>query len=237
MPDLDKTFWNRYFTVYDTLNQLFPYQELLDRVVQIIDPKLGENILDAGSGTGNLAVKINRLGGVVTGLDISEIGVALHKNKLPQDTVIVGDLAAPLPFLDKSFDKICCVNTLFSLHPSKRIDVVRELSRVLKPGGKIVLVNLVKGYKPVRIYTAHAHTLFKSIGFLSGLVRLIFLIPVTLKMFYYSSKLKSGTASRVLFNIEEQSNLMLKVGFAKVSACERIFADQAVLNYAQKSIG
>jgi len=55
---LDSKFWKRYFKVYDVLNLLIPYQELLNTICDELDIKPGEKILEAGCGTGNLALKI-----------------------------------------------------------------------------------------------------------------------------------------------------------------------------------
>lgn len=59
---LTPQFWKEYFKYYDYLNYLPTYQELLDKILKELDPKEGEIILDAGVGTGNLAVLIKEKG-------------------------------------------------------------------------------------------------------------------------------------------------------------------------------
>jgi ubiquinone/menaquinone biosynthesis C-methylase UbiE len=58
---LTHTFWNRYFKVYDVLNYVIPYQELLKEIVKEVEVKEGDLILDAGVGTGNLALVLNKI--------------------------------------------------------------------------------------------------------------------------------------------------------------------------------
>ena len=43
---LDSKFWKRYFKVYDVLNLLIPYQELLNTICDELDIKPGEKILE-----------------------------------------------------------------------------------------------------------------------------------------------------------------------------------------------
>lgn len=58
MKMLDSQFWAKYFKVYDTLNQLIPYQDLLDLFLKKLEllSSGDKNILDVGSGTGNLCI-------------------------------------------------------------------------------------------------------------------------------------------------------------------------------------
>ena len=55
---LDSNFWKRYFKVYDVLNLLIPYQELLNTICDELEIRPEERILEAGCGTGNLALKV-----------------------------------------------------------------------------------------------------------------------------------------------------------------------------------
>ncbi|PIR43223.1 hypothetical protein COV24_03880 [candidate division WWE3 bacterium CG10_big_fil_rev_8_21_14_0_10_32_10] len=71
---LSKKFWEKYFKTYDVLNVLIPYQELLDTIIDKLKVKPGEKILDAGSGTGNLAIKLEMLGAQVTGVEYFKKG-------------------------------------------------------------------------------------------------------------------------------------------------------------------
>src|ERR1700752_4412826 len=49
-----EAFWEKYFLVYDILNLSPLYQRLVTRHVELLQPVSGEDILDAGAGTGNV---------------------------------------------------------------------------------------------------------------------------------------------------------------------------------------
>ncbi len=89
MIKLDTSFWNEYFRLYDILNKVYPYQGLLRSVIAEIDLDGGRIVLDAGAGTGNLAVLIAKTGAQVVGLDLSEIGLEIFKKKLPMSKVVL----------------------------------------------------------------------------------------------------------------------------------------------------
>ena len=140
---LNTSFWNEYFRLYDILNKVYPYQDLLKSVMAEMD--LGrERCLDAGAGTGNLAVLIAKTGAEVVGLDSSEFGLEIFKKKLLVSKAVLHDLEHPIPFPNNSFDYICSINTLFAIDSVHREKICREFYRLLKPKGKLIMTNLQK---------------------------------------------------------------------------------------------
>jgi SAM-dependent methyltransferase len=91
----------------------------------------GDRMLDAGAGEGKVAAAFTRQRYV--GLDLG-IGDA-DWNYTGLDAL--GDLQR-LPFPDNCFD--ACINIVTLEHVREPADVVKELSRTLKPGGRILLV-------------------------------------------------------------------------------------------------
>lgn len=97
-----------------------------------------ERILDLGCGTGEAALFLAREypRASIRGIDISPEMIECARQKIGLDPEAriafkVGD-AADLPFPDQSFDLICQVNVpLF----------YRELDRVLRPGGSLIIVS------------------------------------------------------------------------------------------------
>src|SRR3989344_4264081 len=89
---LDTRFWKKYFEVYDVLNELEPYRNLLGTFLSQLGDVRGKKILDAGAGTGNLAVLLKNNGGEVVGLDYSGEGLRIFKQKLPNSQTIIHDL-------------------------------------------------------------------------------------------------------------------------------------------------
>src|SRR3990167_9071929 len=109
---LDTKFWKKYFEVYDFLNVLEPYQKLLGAFTDELGDIHGKKILDAGTGTGNLALLLEKRGAKVVGLDFSKEGLEIFKKKLPNNKVVFHDLTKPLPFPNESFDAVVSNNTI-----------------------------------------------------------------------------------------------------------------------------
>ncbi|PIP87003.1 hypothetical protein COW81_02575 [Candidatus Campbellbacteria bacterium CG22_combo_CG10-13_8_21_14_all_36_13] len=234
---LDNHFWRKYFKVYDVLNHVIPYQEMLDMVVESLNIKQGDLILDAGAGTGNLAIKMHGKGAKVIAFDSSTEGLEIYKNKFDEAVFICGNLEDKLPFEDNLFDHIYSVNTLHFIASQKRENVCKEFNRVLKQGGNIALVSLSEGYRPMLIYKDHVKKHYISMGFWYTVKHLFHLVIPTIKMFYYGLKIKRHTKSEndgKLMIGDEQFELLENTGFKNIKPTNNIFANQAVINIAVK---
>jgi ubiquinone/menaquinone biosynthesis C-methylase UbiE len=108
-------------------------------LLQLI-PSQGQLILDAGCGPGTYGIILAQEGNEVIGLEISPQATQVARQRANEKKVnflpVVGDLEK-LPFKDNSFD-ICFCGWVLHHFPDTSASVA-ELSRVLKPGGKIAL--------------------------------------------------------------------------------------------------
>ena len=98
----------------------------------------GRRILDAGCGSGPLFEALRGRGARMTGFDSSAQMVGLARRRLGDDADLrVLDLGGRLPFADEEFDDV--VSSLV-LHYLRDWDgPLRELRRVLKPSGRLIL--------------------------------------------------------------------------------------------------
>jgi len=97
----------------------------------------GLSLLDVGCGPGTITVDLARrlAPGRVVGLDASADVIAQAEQfDEPNLTFLVGDAYA-LPFEDDSFDMVHIHQTL--QHVARPVDVLRELRRVVRPGGVV----------------------------------------------------------------------------------------------------
>ena len=105
-----------------------------------LEPKEGEKILDIACGGGALSLKIAEKGCEVYGVDLSEDAINSAKRLAEREKIAckfeVGS-AEDLPYPDGYFDKVVCSSSLE--HFKDDIKALKEMHRVLKPNGKLVL--------------------------------------------------------------------------------------------------
>lgn len=113
-------------------------------VVDTIDPQPGEVCVDIGSGMGPAAVAAAQRGATVHALDptpyMRTIMNLRRRLTRPSGSLTVVDAAAErLPFDDASIDAAWAVNSMHHWHDLDAAAV--ELMRVLRPGGRVLLVD------------------------------------------------------------------------------------------------
>jgi SAM-dependent methyltransferase len=120
-------------------------QHAVRRRIREIDLPRGSRILDAPCGAGELTAALRDDGYAVQGADINPAPA----NRLG-DAFTIADLSHPLPWPDESFDAVLSVEGIE--HLENRHAYLRELFRVLKRGGVLVLTtpNIVSVRSRVR---------------------------------------------------------------------------------------
>jgi ubiquinone/menaquinone biosynthesis C-methylase UbiE len=130
--------YDRWFTTpIGSLVKKYEVQLILD----LLKPRQGEIILDAGCGTGVFTLDILSLGSKVIGLDLSLPMLIQADKKLkgyPFQMVLADMLN--LPFRKDSFDKVVSVTALEFIEDAK--GTVKELFRVTRRGGCVVVATL-----------------------------------------------------------------------------------------------
>jgi ubiquinone/menaquinone biosynthesis C-methylase UbiE len=121
------------------------------RLLDLLDPALGNTLLDVGCGTGAVALRVAAQlapEGRVIGSDIAATMVYLARQAAAEGgttgvTFCQMD-AEQLGFPDASFDSVTCAFSLFQFPDMSQ--ALAEMWRVLKPGGRLGLSNWGPGY-------------------------------------------------------------------------------------------
>jgi len=131
---LFRQFPDYYFRFYDKKGR--------QRLQSCFDGSTGD-LLIAGCGDmpeahQPIARRFSRL----TCLDISEQALATAREKLSGEAVeasFVNDSILQAPFADNSFGAVLCAHVLFHIDAGEQAAAVRQLIRITRPGGKIVI--------------------------------------------------------------------------------------------------
>jgi SAM-dependent methyltransferase len=123
--------------------------ELADRVRSFVLPAGDERALDVGTGAGALALALAPVVREVVGVDRVPELLALARERaagLDNAEFVEGDATA-LPFPDFSFDLSGTLRTLHHVHRPEL--VLAELTRVTRPGGRVLVVDQIAPVDPL----------------------------------------------------------------------------------------
>jgi ubiquinone/menaquinone biosynthesis C-methylase UbiE len=145
----NRAFYDRISQAYDTIADASERPARLTGL-HLLAVKPGERVLEVGCGTGNELLDLAELvgpGGKVLGIDISPGMLAVAQQKLSLKPLpspvelLVGD-ARQLPYEDGSCDAVYSSFTLELFPDDDMATVLREVRRVLRPGGRFGVVSM-----------------------------------------------------------------------------------------------
>ena len=157
---------------YDVMNDLMSvgmHRAWKAYTVLLANVRQGQRVLDIAGGTGDLALafapKVGSTGQVVH-TDINEAMLREGRNRLLDAGINVPTLACDaehLPFADKHFD---IVTVAFGLRNMTHKDAaLLEMNRVLKPGGKLLVLEFSRIAKPLaKIYDWYSFKVLPKLG-------------------------------------------------------------------------
>jgi len=160
---------------YDLMNDLMSVgvHRLCKRItIEMSGVRRGDKVLDIAGGTGDLTAKFSRIvgsEGTVVLADINDSMLKVGRDRL-MDRGVVNNVrfsqadAQHLPFPDNTFDVITIA---FGLRNVTDKDLaLRSMLRVLKPGGRLLVLEFSKPANPVlsKVYDTYSFSILPKLG-------------------------------------------------------------------------
>jgi SAM-dependent methyltransferase len=121
-------------------------RDIHELVIDRVDPKPGERLLDAATGTGAVAILAAQRGAKVIGQDLAPVLIDTARQRAAEEGAEVefevGDAEA-MSYEDASFDIV--TSTCGVMFAPDHAAIAEELARVTKPGGRIALACWMPG--------------------------------------------------------------------------------------------
>jgi demethylmenaquinone methyltransferase/2-methoxy-6-polyprenyl-1,4-benzoquinol methylase len=146
-----RAMFDRIAGVYDVMNSVMTaglHHHWRQRAADLAELRPGDRALDVASGTGDLAIELARRvapGGEVVGSDFSEGMLERARRKAPEIRFEWGD-ALDLSYEDDAFD---AATVGFGARNFSDLEQgLREMARVVRPGGKVVVLEITTPTRP-----------------------------------------------------------------------------------------
>ena len=157
---------------YDVMNDLMSlglHRAWKAFAVDVARPRAGERVLDIAAGSGDLAKAMARRVGTTGEVWLADLNARMLARG--RDRLLDAGVRAPavqcdaerLPFPEAHFD---CVSVAFGLRNMTHKDIaLAEMRRVLRPGGRLVVLEFSKVWKPLQpAYDAYSFKVLPWLG-------------------------------------------------------------------------
>ena len=157
---------------YDVMNDLMSlglHRFWKAYTVAVANVREGQRVLDVAAGTGDLARAFARqvgASGLVVHTDINEAMLRAGRDRLTDEGLLLPTAlcdAEGLPFADASFDVVSVAFGLRNMTHKER--ALAEMARVLKPGGRLLVLEFSKVAKPLeKAYDWYSFNVLPRLG-------------------------------------------------------------------------
>ena len=148
--------FRRMAPVYDIV-EIFA-RHIREKVVSDSDLSPGARVLDMACGTGSQSIAFAKYGFSVVSVDLSPDMLARAKKKIRKgyDVTFLCQDASSIPYADSHFDLATVSFGLHDMPEGIGVAVLREMRRVTKPDGKIVIVDYDVPQNSLPAFLGHA---------------------------------------------------------------------------------
>ncbi|MFO1289875.1 MAG: class I SAM-dependent methyltransferase [Nitrosomonas sp.] len=132
---------------YDpVMRSIFPESRITDQLIKQANIQSGQFVLDVGCGTVTHTIRVKQAHpeAIIHGLDIDPNVLEIAQQKIEQNKIelfLKQGSAIALPYPDQSFDHIISSLLLHHLTDPDKQQMLSEVFRVLKPGGRLHLID------------------------------------------------------------------------------------------------
>lgn len=149
MPDTSASSYPsqaRWDEIWENAN-ISPWDDMCEGLLRVLLREAGDiegkEILECGSGSGRVSLRMASRGAKITLLDKSPValGVALRLSRQQSVSVdLVQSDIFSMPFPDAQFDMVWNAGVLEHFEGAEQIKILKEMKRVCKPGGDVVVI-------------------------------------------------------------------------------------------------
>ena len=155
---------DRFLPLYDPLTRLLGFQAAVRPLIAQAQLAAGMNVLDLGCGTGTVAVGIATAHPevTVTALDPDPLALVRAARKAIRARVSIAfgqGFGEQLPYADRAFDRVFSSMMFHHLRKEVRAAVLSEIHRVLRPGGRLELLDFAGGAHTTLAQLLHGNQL------------------------------------------------------------------------------
>ena len=132
-----------------------------EKVLELVARLPARTVLDAPAGHGALTVQLLEMGKIVTAGDIDIEKFQVNPDQPGLQLVQLNLIAPQLPFPEHTYDLAICIEGIE--HLENQWQLIRNLNRVLKPGGFLIIStpNIINFKSRVRFFTEARYEFFK----------------------------------------------------------------------------
>ena len=183
MKQVDQKEYNKEYFTSVSYGSIDIYEEYkgkkvdsrLQKSMKLANIKSHEKVLDYGCGRGEILVQVAQKGASIIGIDYADDAIALSQEaksandeEIQKRITIMLQTSKTLPFDDNVFDCVFFLDVIEHLYQDEIDFALKEIYRVLKPGGRVILHTYPnKKYFDIgyRYYSKHVYHILSKLFF------------------------------------------------------------------------